>query len=134
MIILNTMIVEGGRFMKQIATCCFTGHRPEKLNVPEEIVIERLKDAIENAFADGYTEYISGMSRGVDLWAADLVLELKEEFNNIKLICAVPFEGFEKSWSNDLQDRYNKILLAADEVYYICEEYSRSSYQKRKII
>ena len=27
--------------MKRIATCCFTGHRPEKLNVPEEIVIEK---------------------------------------------------------------------------------------------
>lgn len=36
--------------MKQIATCCFTGHRPEKLNVPEEIVIRKLKDAIEDAY------------------------------------------------------------------------------------
>lgn len=52
--------------MKQIATCCFTGHRPEKLNVPEEIVISKLKDAIEDAYADGFTNYISGMSRGVD--------------------------------------------------------------------
>ena len=42
----------GGWNMKRIATCCFTGHRPEKLNVPAEIVIEKLKDAIEDAFSD----------------------------------------------------------------------------------
>ena len=117
--------------MKQIATCCFTGHRPEKLNVPEKIVIRKLKDAIEDAYADGFTNYISGMSRGVDLWAADLVIELRKEYQNVKLICAVPYEGFEKEWSQGLQDRYQEILLAADEVHYICENYSRGSYQKR---
>ena len=33
--------------MKRIATCCFTGHRPEKLNVPIEKVLEKLEKAIE---------------------------------------------------------------------------------------
>ena len=117
--------------MKQIATCCFTGHRPEKLNVPEEIVIRKLKDAIEDAYADGFSDYISGMSRGVDLWAADLVLELRKEYQNVKLICAVPYEGFEKGWHIELQEKYNEILHAADEVHFICENYSRGSYQKR---
>ena len=117
--------------MKQIATCCFTGHRPEKLNVPEEIVIRKLKDAIEDAYADGFSDYISGMSRGVDLWAADFVLELRKEYQNVKLICAVPYEGFEKGWHIELQEKYNEILHAADEVHFICENYSRGSYQKR---
>lgn len=52
--------------MKRIATCCFTGHRPEKLNVPAEIVIRKLKDAIEDAFSDGFIFYITGMAKGVD--------------------------------------------------------------------
>ena len=52
--------------MKRIATCCFTGHRPEKLNATEAFVSEKLKDAIEDAFSDGFTDYITGMSRGVD--------------------------------------------------------------------
>ena len=47
--------------MKQIATCCFTGHRPEKLNVPEEIVIRELKDAIEDAYADSLTEQVKAI-------------------------------------------------------------------------
>lgn len=66
--------------MKRIATCCFTGHRPEKLNAPTEIVAEKLRKAVEDAFSDGFTNYITGMSRGIDIWAAEAVLELKKSF------------------------------------------------------
>ena len=117
--------------MKRIATCCFTGHRPEKLNVPAEIVIEKLKDAIEDAFSDGFTDYITGMSRGVDIWAAEAVLELKKEFSYIKLICAVPYDGFENSWEKEWQERYRQILLSADEVHYISDRYANGVYQRR---
>ena len=82
--------------MKRIATCCFTGHLPEKLSVPAEIVIRKLEDAIEEAFSDGFIFYITGMAKGVDIWAAEAVLQLKKEYPHIKLICAVPFDGFEK--------------------------------------
>ena len=62
--------------MKQISTCCFTGHRPEKLNVPEEIVIRKLKDVIEDAIAAyndtveeikqiTYTDYVGLMMSSV---------------------------------------------------------------------
>lgn len=117
--------------MKRIATCCFTGPRPEKLNVPEEIVIEKLKDAIEDAFSDGFTDYITGMSRGVDIWAAEAVLALKKEFSHIRLICAVPFDGFENSWETEWKERCCRILLFADEVYYISDRYTPRVYQKR---
>lgn len=117
--------------MKRIATCCFTGHRPEKLNVPTEIIIDKLKDAIEDAFSDGFTDYITGMSRGVDIWAAEVVLELKKEFSHIRLICAIPFDGFEKDWEREWQVRYHRILLSAEEIHYICRTFSYGAYQER---
>lgn len=117
--------------MKKIATCCFTGHRPEKLNIPAEIVIEKLWKAIEDAFSDGFTDYITGMSRGVDIWAAEVVLELKKEVSCIRLICAIPFDGFEKSWEFEWQERYYQILRKADEVHYISDRYNYGVYQKR---
>lgn len=117
--------------MKYIATCCFTGHRPEKLNVPEEIAIIQLKKMVEDAFADGFTTYITGMSRGIDIWGAEMVLELKKEYPYIKLICAVPFDGFENGWEMEWQNKYRRILLLADEVYYICDGFSRRAYQLR---
>lgn len=47
--------------------CCFTGHRPEKLKVPESVVISELEKEIRQAIADGFSVFISGMARGVDI-------------------------------------------------------------------
>lgn len=32
---------------KRKKRCCFTGHRPEKLNISEEIVRDKLKKAVD---------------------------------------------------------------------------------------
>ena len=58
--------------------CTFTGHRPEKLDAPEAKVKEWLEEQIQQAMADGYTDFITGMQRGVDLWAAEILLKLKK--------------------------------------------------------
>lgn len=110
---------------------CFTGHRPEKLTQTESEIIAGLERGIRKSIADGYTTYISGMARGVDIWAAEIVLRLRAEGLPIKLIAASPFDGFEKSWSADWQKRYQAVLQAADLVKYICPGYSRACFQIR---
>ena len=110
---------------------CFTGHRPEKLNMTEGKVKSALLTAIMQAIQDGFNVFISGMARGVDIWAAEIVLELREENPNIKLICASPYEGFEKQWSIDWQNQYNEIMRKADLVRYISPKFSYGSYQVR---
>lgn len=111
--------------------CCFTGHRPEKLTQSETAVIAGLEKEIRSAVADGFTTFISGMARGVDIWAAEIVLRLRKEGQPIRLICASPYEGFERSWSADWQKRYKEIIQAADLVKYICPGYSRACFQIR---
>ena len=49
--------------------CCFTGHRPEKLKRAETVIKKGLEEAILKAIHDGYTTFITGMARGVDIWA-----------------------------------------------------------------
>ena len=110
---------------------CFTGHRPEKLDVPEWKVVQVLEKEIDRAIADGYTTFISGMARGVDIWAAEIVISRKKKYPELKLICALPFEGFETSWSADWQKRYAIVLEKSDLVYPICKGYSRSCFQVR---
>lgn len=110
---------------------CFTGHRPEKLKRSEGDVKKDLEREIRRAVADGKNVFISGMARGVDIWAAVTVLKLRKEGYGVKLICACPFDGFEKSWSKDRQKQYNEILAAADLVKYVCQHYSRSCFQQR---
>ncbi|MCR4719719.1 MAG: DUF1273 domain-containing protein [Firmicutes bacterium] len=116
---------------KRMHRCCFTGHRPEKLNVPEAEVKAGLKKEILQAVNDGMYVFITGMARGVDIWAAQIVLELREKNSEIKLMCAIPHPDFEKRWSADWQEQYNFILQNADHSVMVSKAYSRSCYQVR---
>ena len=116
---------------KRLHRVCFTGHRPEKLTQPESVIIQGLETAIRQAIADGKNVFISGMALGVDIWAEEIVLRLRDEGQEIKLICASPYKGFERGWSSEWQLRYNTVLEAADLVRFICSRYSRSCFQIR---
>ena len=79
-------------------TCCFTGHRPKSLPFGYDEGAEgckRLKalltESIEKQITEnGVTHFISGMAMGVDIYAAEAVLELKEKYPHITLECAIP--------------------------------------------
>lgn len=122
------MLFEGER---QVRCCAFTGHRPGKLQQPEEVVKEKLEKEIRGAITDGFTVFISGMARGVDLWAAEIVLRLRETGQPIKMVCASPYPGFEHRWTEVWQQRYRAILSRADLVRFICPCYSRYCFQMR---
>lgn len=110
---------------------CFTGHRPEKLYRSEQDIKSDLEKQIRQSIADGSLEFISGMARGVDIWAAQIVLQLRKERADVKLICASPYNGFEAGWKQEWQQQYNTILKAADVVQFICDGYSRSCFRIR---
>lgn len=118
---------------KRLRRVCFTGHRPEKLGIDREEVKAKLRIAIRQAIKDGFTTFISGMARGVDMWAAEIVIEEREHNSNIKLICASPFEGFERSWESLERQRYEDILGEADYIKYVCEHYSRQCFHIRNV-
>ena len=116
---------------KRLHRCCFTGHRPEKLNRSEREIKLELKEEICRALEDNFTVFISGMARGVDIWAAEIVLQLRKNGVPVRLICACPYPGFEKNWSNIWQTRYTAILSAADLVRFISPCYSSRCFQVR---
>lgn len=90
-----------------------------------------LKKEIRTAIADGFQTFISGMARGVDLWAAEIVLALRDEGAAVRLICASPYRGFESRWGRDWQERYRLVMERADLVRFICPAYSRDCFQRR---
>lgn len=116
---------------KRLHRVCFTGHRPEKLTRPEWMIRSELESSIEHAVDDGLNVFISGMSRGVDLWAADIVLRLRDSGKPVRLICAIPFEGFENSWEQAWKRLYSKTMHSADFVKFVCPKYSHSCFQIR---
>lgn len=111
--------------------CCFTGHRPEKLAVSEEHLTVLLEDAIERAVEQQFTTFITGMAKGVDLVAAEIVLRLRERDSQIKLIAALPYPDFGLHWSDGWTERFQAVLSAADLKQCICPRFSYSAYQAR---
>ena len=116
---------------KRMHRVCFTGHRPEKLTRDKKSILNDLEKEIRKAVADGLNVFITGMARGVDIWAAQIVLKLRDEGCNVRLICACPYEGFERSWSQEWQKAYREILTVADFVKYVCNGYGPACFQIR---
>lgn len=116
---------------KRIHRVCFTGHRPEKLTRSDYAIKADLEKQILQAIDDGLNVFITGMARGVDIWAAQIVLELRDKGANVKLICACPYDGFEITWSQKWRGQYKNILETADFVKYVCDGYSRACFQIR---
>lgn len=113
--------------------CCFSGHRPEKLHRSTEEAIAALTAAIDQAIAEGYTTFISGMAKGVDIWAAEIVLDRRAQNPEIKLICAVPYPGFELGRKDEWTERILRIMFEADTTKFVRERYSRDVFQARNI-
>ena len=111
--------------------CSFTGHRPERLRFPESKVIPWLEAEIKRAVGEGYTTFISGMQRGVDLWAAEIVLKLRDEGANIYLVAASAFRSMEQQWDLSWRKCYKKVLQEADETVYVSDTPGRAAFFKR---
>ncbi len=113
-------------------TLCFTGHRPDKLSASEAEVRDRLKTAIDRSVSEGYTRFITGMARGVDLWAGEAVLDLKASGrSDLELVAAVPYRNVADRWTSAWRNIYLRIISEADEVHYTSEKYYRFVYISR---
>lgn len=111
--------------------CAFTGHRPKSFpwkdneTVPGCVLLkETLAEQIQLLADKGVTDFLSGMAQGVDLWAAEIVLDLKKKNPALRLHCILPCEGQEDAWPMSEQERYRSILRQADEVIYVNREYT----------
>lgn len=111
--------------------CCFTGHRPGKINRSENEIKLLLEKEIDNAIANGYVTFISGMAMGTDIWAAEIVLAKRKKNNNLHLICALPHPRFENRRCEADKLQYKEILEKADIVKTISDHYFPSCYQIR---
>ncbi len=118
--------------------CCFSGYRPSKFpfklnnaNADFSVFQKRLFKTVESLIEDGCRTFYCGMAMGFDIIAAEAVLYFRGKIPNINLICVIPFEEQEKSYSANWKNRYNFILEACDEVILLSKEYHSGCYQNR---
>ena len=97
---------------------CFTGHRkisnsyynPENPTPEWAALKEYMRHVVGTLVANNITLFYSGMAIGVDMLAAEVVLEIKAAFPQIALHAAVPFPSQPSNWPKATQDRYYSIL------------------------
>ena len=120
-------------------TACFTGHRPQTITyLWDETSAQslELKSKLEKAIIylidnKGVTHFISGMALGVDMIAAEIVLELKSKYPEIKLECALPCETQASRWSVKYRDRYFNIIQMSDKETLLQTHYTADCMHKR---
>ena len=98
-------------------SCCFSGHRPEKLpwGTREEdprclLLKEKIMDAAQTAYAQGYRHFICGMARGCDWYFCEAVLELREAREGISVEAAIPWPGQANGWPEADRRRYQNLV------------------------
>ena len=119
-------------------TVCFSGHRPEKLPLNGDSganVIRYLKSILYKEVLDsitaGYDRFITGLARGVDLWAGEILMELKEDGEKISIIAVKPYKTHGDNFSGEEKFSLGRLLSSADEVICLADEYRKGCFQRR---
>jgi uncharacterized phage-like protein YoqJ len=100
-------------------SCAFTGHR--EINNFEEY--DTLEKCVKNLISCGVDTFYNGMAIGFDMLAAELVIKLREEFPQIKLIACIPCLGQEKNYSEKDKEKYAQILEKCDDIEVLSNNY-----------
>ncbi|MDE6133135.1 MAG: SLOG family protein [Oscillospiraceae bacterium] len=119
-------------------TVCFSGHRPEKLPLKGDsgaTVIRYLKSILYKEILDsitaGYDRFITGLARGVDLWAGEILMELKAQGENLSIIAVKPYKSHGDNFSGMDKFSLGRLLSRADDVVCLADEYRKGCLQRR---
>ena len=117
----------------------FTGYRPQKMpfgfNETDPRCVDfkkRLHNTIESFIWQGYQHFISGGALGMDMFTAEIVLELKKEYPEILLEMVSPFDGKAAKWAPEYQRRHEELFSRADIVTATGHAYTKSCMFTRK--
>lgn len=94
-----------------------------KKAIQKELIV-RLDEGLEWVIVSG--QY------GVELWAAEVVLDLKDDFPHLKLAVITPFLNHEKNWKDEKQDFYNMVISMADFVDAVSKQDYVGPWQFKK--
>ena len=125
--------------MEEIRSCSFTGHRPKSFpfgyDENNEAFLDlrnKMKSCIIQAMNAGCRRFYCGMAEGVDLWCAEIVLELADFYEpKPEIIAVVPFIGQDKTMKTRFFELYHRVMQSASERYLVSRTYHKDCYRKR---
>lgn len=128
-------------------TCCFTGHRPEKFpfgnNEKDKrchMIMMQMQKQIIALNRRGVYQFVTGMSRGVDFWGAEIMLRLNKmiaagslpyELKPMEIYGAIPCPEQAEKWKKEDQLRYLELLESITASFQVRDVYSPDCYFAR---
>lgn len=119
-------------------TCCFTGHRPDRLpwganedDLRCHALKLRLRAALDEAYAQGYRRFLCGMAMGTDLYFCEAVLALRASCPDIVVEAAVPYAGQADRWPARDRARWAHLLARCDRTTVLQRQWSSGCMQRR---
>ncbi|MGN0642247.1 MAG: SLOG family protein [Huintestinicola sp.] len=123
--------------IQQKKSVCFTGHRPEKLpdkGAPSSQVTKIIKSmlykSILNSVSEGYDTFFTGMQRGIDLWAGEIVLELMQSYK-LNIVAVYPYRNHGSGFKGYDKWILGRITEAAAEKIVVSENYTPDCMKRR---
>ena len=119
-------------------TCCFTGHRPEKLpwgydeRDPRCLALKaRLDRAVEEAWEKGMRHFICGMAQGADFYFCEAALALRARRPGVTVEAAIPCEEQASRWPEADRERYFRMVEQCDYETMVQRHYDRGCMLRR---
>ena len=111
--------------MEREKTCCFTGHRPNKLpwgeneNDPRCLALkEAIQKQVEKAYDKGYRHFICGMAKGCDFYFCEAAQLLRDQRPGVTVEAAIPCESQADKWSEKDRERYFRLVETVVQHHY----------------
>lgn len=119
--------------------CCFAGPRPQSLPFGEAegspgcLQMKQLMrlQAIHMIEDYGVTHFISTFEMGVGQYGAEIVLDLKKQYPDITLECAIAYEMQAEKWTVEQRERYFTTVGQCDMETLLQRHYTRDCRRKR---
>lgn len=118
-----------------IKSLYMSGYRPHELGIFNEKHpgIAIIKKAIENELRalidDGLEWVVISGQQGVETWTAEVVIQLKKEFPQLKYSIITPFLDIEKNWNEQKQEKFFYIQSQADFVTSVTKKPYEAPWQ-----
>ena len=119
-------------------SCCFTGHRPEKLPWGYREADPRCRDlkrriraVAEAAYEEGFRHFLCGMAQGCDLYFCEAVLALRERWGDLTLEAALPCPTQADAWPPAQRRRHARLVAACDFETMVSARYGPACMQRR---
>lgn len=101
-----------------------SGYRSYELNIFNQTDLkllylkEFIKDRLVQYIENGVEWFVITGQLGIELWAGEVLLELKEEYPEVSLAVLLPFTGFGENWNETNKTMFEEIIHQADYVNY----------------